>query len=199
MHRLGAWGLSTALAAGALASTCPAADPPKPADAAAERPWYKRLVGGDDKPEPPEPPASPKAAAAAAPAATPARPPVVTAPLSADALADAVKSEQDAYLRRLAVCTRLRELSIESNDDSLSRQADDLERQATALYHQRVAAMGVKGGRRPSARASEEATASLDRQLGSGSAVTPLTAARPASEAAASTARKTAELREVAP
>jgi hypothetical protein len=87
-------------------------------------------------------------------------------------LAEALKAEQDAYQRRLDVCLRLRELAAELNDDRLATQALDLERQATALFHQRAARLGVKA----SLRNPEDV---LDRTLGSGAAVTPLTVAPP--------------------
>lgn len=164
MHRLRAWGLS-ALAAGIGGTAGFAADPPS-ATPPAEKPWYSRLFG-DDEPNPPKSATSP---------ATPARPPMPTAPLAPEAVADALRAEQDAYLRRLEVCTRLRQIGVETNDDSLLAQADTLERQATALYHGRVARLGVKGVR-PSAEpaiASKPAERVLDEKLGSGVATSPL-------------------------
>jgi hypothetical protein len=82
--------------------------------------------------------------AAIAVAEPPAPPPVVFAPLAADVLAEAVRAEQDAYVRRLDVCTKLRKAAAEKADDKLAALADDLERQATALYQARVGKLGVK-------------------------------------------------------
>jgi hypothetical protein len=75
-----------------------------------------------------------------------ARPPVVVAPLSADVIADAVRSEQDAVLRRLDICDKLRKLGETTGNPALIQQAEDLEKQATTLYSARVARLGVKGG-----------------------------------------------------
>jgi hypothetical protein len=75
-----------------------------------------------------------------------ARPPVVVAPLSADVIADAVRSEQDAVLRRLDICDKLRKLGESTGNPALIQQAEDLEKQATTLYSARVARLGVKGG-----------------------------------------------------
>jgi hypothetical protein len=46
--------------------------------------------------------------------------------------------EQAAYLQRLAVCSKLREVGMASNDDDLIAQADKLESQATRLYQQKL-------------------------------------------------------------
>jgi hypothetical protein len=70
-------------------------------------------------------------------------PPTISAPLPPSVLADALRAEQDAYLRRVSVCTELRRVAIERGDDILARQADELERQAAALYNARVAGLGV--------------------------------------------------------
>lgn len=116
-------------------------------------------------------------AAAVAAADKPAPPPVVFAPLPADVLAEAVRAEQDAYVRRLDVCTKLRRAAADKNDDRLAGVADDLERQATSLYQARVGKLGVgpaKPGDKPTVAAK----------------VNPLTVAPPAPRA---------DLREVAP
>ena len=72
------------------------------------------------------------------------RPPVVFGPMDPGALAEALRAEQDAWQRRMDVCLKLRQIAADANDDKLLTQADDLERQATALYHQRTARLGVK-------------------------------------------------------
>ena len=133
MHRTAAWGLSAALAAGAAAPAF-AADP-APSES---KPWYARLVGGDSK----------KSDSEKTFAATPLRPPVVYGPMDPAALAEALKAEQDAYQRRLDVCLKLRQIAARTNDERLTEQADDLERQATGLYHARTARLGVKAALR---------------------------------------------------
>jgi hypothetical protein len=79
---------------------------------------------------------------------------------------------------------------MDANDEALMRQVDDLERQATALYTARVAALGVPKVKAPP---PGSAAAVLDRKLGTGVAVTPLTA--PAAPVAADTAIRTADAR----
>lgn len=59
--------------------------------------------------------------------------------------AAAIKHEQAEYLRRLAVCDQLREVALKGNDESLNRQADDLQAQAWAIYSKRVAS--ISGGK----------------------------------------------------
>ena len=39
---------------------------------------------------------------------------MIVAPPSGEVLADAVKAEMDAYVRRLDVCTRLRQIAAET-------------------------------------------------------------------------------------
>lgn len=164
MYRFGAWGLSAALAAGAGTPTADAADPaPRPTEArpAEAKPWYARMVGGDTKKEEPAP--------------VPPRP-IAYAPLPADALAEALRSEQDAYLRRLDVCGKLRQIAAGANDDAMLADADRLEQQATALYHQRVARLGVKGGLRgmsPVPSLVRTPGDVLDEKLGAGVAADP--------------------------
>jgi len=92
------------------------------------------------KPTKPEPAGKGSGASAAK---APFRPPTITEPLKPEVLADALRAEQEAYLRRVSVCTELRRVALERNDDSLARQADELERQAAALYNARVAGLGV--------------------------------------------------------
>jgi hypothetical protein len=70
-------------------------------------------------------------------------------PLPADQLAEALRAEQDAYLRRVSVCTELRRIAVQQGDDATVRQADELERQFGALYSARVAALGVTRTKAP--------------------------------------------------
>ena len=134
MRRFRTWGVAAALAVGASAPTVAgAADPP--AATTASRPWYKRMFVSAPKPAGPTVRSGPVAAA-------PDRPPT-SSPLTTDMVASAFKAESDAYLRRMDVCLKLRQAALDRNDDSLMRQVDELERQAKALYEQRVGALGV--------------------------------------------------------
>jgi len=130
MNRFRVWGLSAALAAG-LGGPAAAGDPPAPGEPTT---LAQKLFG----------PKQPKPAPA-----TPQRPPTITAPLSPAVLAEALRAEQDAYLRRVSVCTELRRVAAERGDEALVRQADDVERQAAALYNARVAALGVSRVKSP--------------------------------------------------
>ena len=47
-------------------------------------------------------------------------------------------SDQSLYLRRLAVCTKLREIASASNDVDLMAQAEKLETMATELYQRKL-------------------------------------------------------------
>jgi hypothetical protein len=107
--------------------------------------------------------------------------PVILGPMEPDAMAQALKLEQEAYQRRLDVCLKLRQVALKLNDESLATRADDLERDATAVYHLRTAKLGVKSALRGSLE-------SLDRKLGTGIAETPLTVAPPEPASATATA-----------
>ncbi|MBX9578831.1 MAG: hypothetical protein K2X87_00860, partial [Gemmataceae bacterium] len=125
------------------------------------------------------------------------RVPTVTAPLPAEVVAASLKAEQDAWDRRMAVCLKLRQAAIDGNDDALLRQVDELERQAAALYAARTAALGVP---RTKAPLPESAAALLDRQLGTGVAVTPLSApAAPVPATPTDAARRSAQVKGVRP
>jgi len=94
------------------------------------------------------------------------------------------------------VCTKLRQVAVEANDDKMLEKADGLEQQATALYHQRTARLGVRGGPKGSYTSSASPTViaataedALDRKLGTGAAATPLTAAKPADTGKPATAQ----------
>jgi hypothetical protein len=126
MLRFRVWGLSAALAAGGAASAT-AAEPPL------EQTTLMNKLFGPKKPKP-----GPRIPSAA-----------VTTPLAPEVLADALRAEQDAYLRRVSVCTELRRVATERADDQLLRQADELERQAAALYNARVAGLGVSRVKSP--------------------------------------------------
>src|SRR5262249_11165111 len=143
MIRFRAWGLSAAVAGGLFVpavvpgagAPAVAAGPPEGAPAEGRAGFSKMFGPAQPKGRPagrhgPAPPTSMPPAAAAAPP-----PPEV--------VADALRAEQDAYLRRLSVCSELRRIGADTNDEALIRQADELERQAAAVYNQRVAVLGV--------------------------------------------------------
>ena len=166
MHRLRAWGLSAVLAG--VGTPALAADPPPPNTLA-------NKLFGPKKPKPAGP------TVGSAPVAA-MKPPAASATLAPDTLAAAVQAEQEAWSRRMDVILNLRKVAFDTNNDALGKQADDLERQATALYNARVAALGAPKVKAPLPEAA------LDRQLGTGVAVNPLTvlpAAAPATGTAA--------------
>jgi hypothetical protein len=49
----------------------------------------------------------------------------------------------------VSVCTELRRIAIEKGDSLLERQADELERQAAALYNARATSLGVPRTKAP--------------------------------------------------
>ena len=123
MNRFRAWGWAAALAVGTAT--------PAFAD---ELPWYKRPFVSAPKPAGPVVRSGP---------VTGAPRPVMSAPLPPEAVQEAVKAEADALLRRMNVCSELRQVAFDKNDDALMRQVDEIERQAKATYEKRVAALGV--------------------------------------------------------
>ncbi len=127
---LGALGAAAALGALAhAAEPLPRDKPQAPSWLARQLPGPSGDKAGDKKPDADK---------------TPARPPLAVAPLEPAVLAEALKAEQDAWGRRLEVCFNLRVVGNDANDEALLKQANDLEKQATALYHSRVARLGVK-------------------------------------------------------
>ncbi|MBA4062233.1 MAG: hypothetical protein C0501_00740 [Isosphaera sp.] len=131
MNRFRGWGLSAAVAA--AGGSALAAGPPGPVERTT---LVNKLFG-------------PKAPKPTGPVVGVGNPAAVSAPLPPAAVAEAVRNEQDAYVRRLLVCDKLRQVAAEKGDDDLARRADELERQAAALYNARVAALGVLKGKVP--------------------------------------------------
>jgi hypothetical protein len=128
MNRFRVWGLSAALAAG-VGGLAVAADPNM-------QPGQTTLVQSMQNlftPRPPKP-LGPSAQTT---------PLTVTAPLTRAVLTQACQAETDAYLRRISVCDELRRVADEKGDPALNRQADELQRQAEALYNARTAALGL--------------------------------------------------------
>ena len=70
--------------------------------------------------------------------------------------AAALRAQEEAnFLRRLAVCTKLREMALQTGDESLEQLADELEKKAGTVYKARttvmVAANTADGDRRTDA------------------------------------------------
>lgn len=57
--------------------------------------------------------------------------------------AERFQREQRAFLRRLAVCDRLRQVALQTNDDELLRRADELQEQAWSLCLERTGMVPV--------------------------------------------------------
>lgn len=188
MRRIQPWGLFMLLAVVASTPTAAAADkpspPPKPGT------LFGKLFGpSESKPK--------KEPVTRGSASTSMRPPTVTAPLSADVVAASLRAEQDAWERRMSVCLKLREIAVETNNEVLLKQVDELERQATALYNVRVAALGIPNVKAP---LPESAAATIDQKLGTGVAVNPLTAPEPPRPVTGTASTKPAgNVREVGP
>jgi hypothetical protein len=165
MRTLRAGGLA-ALLLGLAAAGGRGDDEPKPAPVRYNpRPtWGARAVSDDQQAPPPDKSApankadkpdkadKPAPGAAGAPAPRPAR------------VADRDREEK-AYLRRIAVVDRLREIAIDTRDPDLLRQADQLEEKASALYQQRTGGMrggdGAGAAERPAPRADGERAGGL--------------------------------------
>lgn len=132
MKRMQALGLAALLAGGSAAAAAP--PPPSPEKGTlfgklfAAKPARPAAGGPSSRPMGAPPPSGPV---------------TITEPLKPEVVAEALRAEQEAYLRRVSVCTELRRVALERNDESLARQADELERQAAALYNARVAGLGV--------------------------------------------------------
>lgn len=141
---MGKWGLAGCLALSATVGLAaePDDDYPAAAEAAAagrsmpsQRPGLLDYVFGTaQRPSKPAP---------AAKSAKPAKPKPEAAkaePAKADEkpAASAADREQEAYLRRLAVCDRLREVADETKDEKLRQLADHLQDRAWELCVQRA-------------------------------------------------------------
>lgn len=132
MKRMQALGLAALLAGGSAAAAAPPSPPPE-----------KGTLFGKLFAARPARPAAGGSAGRPTVATVPSGPVTITEPLKPEVVAEALRAEQEAYLRRVSVCTELRRVALERNDESLARQADELERQAAALYNARVAGLGL--------------------------------------------------------
>jgi hypothetical protein len=125
MNRVWVWGLSAFVATG-VGGLALAGDPNM-------QPGQTTLVQSVQNmfaPKPPKP-------------LGPSTPLTYTAPLTPAVLTKCLHAENEALLRRLEVCDALRTVADEKGDPALRRQADELEKQAKALYEARVAALGI--------------------------------------------------------
>lgn len=129
-------GLFTAVAVAQPADSGPAA--------AGEGGWWGRWFGARPGP------------AAKAPAEV-AEKPVVPVPSEAESVAQEQERHFRAYLRRLDVIDKLRQVALDTGNDDLARQADELDQQVNTLYNRQVA--GGAGG------SPRQDMATLDRRL----------------------------------
>jgi hypothetical protein len=74
-------------------------------------------------------------------AARPEKPPVPVQP------AFDSEREKNAYWRRLAVCDRLKEVALQTNDMALMRQVEEVEQQVFEVYKMRSGMTGARAGR----------------------------------------------------
>jgi hypothetical protein len=68
----------------------------------------------------------------------------ITVILSAEMQLAILQTERDAYARRLDACHRLREIALETNDEKLEAQINDIERKAMETYRVRVNRIGIR-------------------------------------------------------
>lgn len=128
---------------------------------------YDQLFGGGKTKT-----AKQKGSKAKAPAAAPAKSqaaadkPAAEEKPVVEKAADRFEREQRAFLRRLAVCDRLRQIAIQTNDEGLFRQADQLQEQAWSLCLERTGMVPVEDEALP----VDEAI--LDQRLGTESRAT---------------------------
>ena len=146
-----------ALGLAAAAQVAQSADPPTATKPTESRSMMSRLnpFGGPDTGKP---------------APAPGRPAPSVGPLAPEVMIGALQAEQDAYARRLEVCSELRRVAASTKDDRLANKADELERLAEQTYNLRIAKLGVKSQHRAAPGIDK-----LDGELGTGVAVNPLT------------------------
>src|SRR6185437_17020064 len=127
MRRVGAWGMATALMVGLGMAAAAAAEPDSDVlTSPAKSGWWSSWFGEKPKPKhkvekktiAEEPPALPN----------PAEMGVVEQ-----------KRQMNAVLRRMEVCDRLRMVALQSGNEDLMRQADELEARAREVYRQQTA------------------------------------------------------------
>jgi hypothetical protein len=131
MRRVGAWGMATALMVGLGMAAAAAAEPDSDVlTSPAKSGWWSSWFGEKPKPKhkvekktiAEEPPALPN----------PAEMGVVEQ-----------KRQMNAVLRRMEVCDRLRMVALQSGNEELMRQADELESRAKEVYRQQTAQLPI--------------------------------------------------------
>ena len=129
MRRIGAWALSVTLFAGLLDSWAGAAEPRWRTTAKQESGsggLFSRWFGSKDNSAQKKP--------------EPGKDSNTTAPKPSKARAEAEQARaQAAFLRRMAVCDKLKQIGLETGNEELQRRADDLLERAQAAYSQRMA------------------------------------------------------------
>jgi hypothetical protein len=126
MYRLRIWAVVATLAI--LGGIAAAADPDETVQFEYDRgaAGFARWNGGH--PEPPKPP--------------PVSPQVAAAKARERDTAAAIRAQEQANLiRRLAACDRLRELAVQTGDESLEKLADELEKKADTVFKARTSVL----------------------------------------------------------
>jgi hypothetical protein len=132
LHRLGAcWGLGAALLLGGTAAATAGPDDSGDASArtSASAPWSGgHLFGGLTS-----------SGGKAGPEKLPPNLVMPPHPLPRDEAAAIRAREEDALLRRMAVCDKLRQIAARTGDDELDRMAEQLLERANNVYLRRIA------------------------------------------------------------
>jgi hypothetical protein len=162
MRTIGAWGVAASLVVGLGPVAAVAADDDTTAKSSVRGPTWEwkpfgNWFGSAEPPKPvekkvPKPEQTPAKKTAAA---------IKPVSLVEEAAAKR-RREEAALLRRLQACDKLREIAIQTKDNGLLRQAEELEERAQATYAQRTE--NLHGG----GFESDEKT--IDRYLGAGKA-----------------------------
>jgi hypothetical protein len=141
MRRFGAWGVTAALLVGL--SACVArggedeanGDSAKPAPKSSIRwsPFFARAFRLDESKPQPKPVAKSKKKTTTEKPAAPTR----------NVAAERSREEAE-LLRRLAVCDKLMEIAVRTNDNELFHRVEVLDERARSTYQQRTAALGTR-------------------------------------------------------
>ena len=132
MRRVGSWGMTAALIVGLGGAVVFAGGPDNDVKPAPKG-WLSGLF--TDKPKPP-------AKVDKKPVETP---PEMTPP-SVELAAVERQRQENAMLRRMEVCDRLRAIALQSNNEALMHQAEELLMRAEELYRQKTAGLPMQMG-----------------------------------------------------
>ena len=143
MRQFRAWGLAATALFGTGTTAFAADSPLKPARPAAPTTTVFAKFFGPSKPK-------------VGPVARGSTPPTIVAPLSPDVVFSALRAEQEAWERRMSVCLKLRQVANDANDETLMKQVDERERQATSLYNARATALGIPKSKTPPPDVADE-------------------------------------------